>query len=164
MRVLINKSNQANQSPNQESLASALLPAPRSQSFSWVSSKQPHLGFPPAAGLPNRLHSREGPPAQRKSNKFLIKQPMEKQDEHLFCCNETPVFFRTRKPPLTDHPKGGCPGTRRPRGIFHRLFQSGNLRRLLHSSLCSCRSSAKTILAQSIINAILGPCSMKAIL
>lgn len=59
-----------------------------SQSFSWLPSKQPGPGQQPVAGLSHSPGRREGPPAQRESSKFLIKQPMEEQGEHLLCCSE----------------------------------------------------------------------------
>ena len=129
-RVLINKSNHGQSiARSEESSRRIITGAFRAEAFSWVSSKRGFPGSPPAPGLPNRLRS-GGAPAQQKSNKFLIKQPIEKQDEHLFCCSETPVFFRSRKPGLTDHPKGSFAFHNAAKRNIRRLFQSGNLRRL----------------------------------
>lgn len=136
-----------------------------SQSFSRLPSKQPGPGRPPTASLSHSRGRREGPPAQRESSKFLIKQPMEERGEHLLGCSCAS---------LTDRPDGGggssFPGAHEgegggPGGMYHRLLPAGNLRRLFaFFSRLLPRCSAKPMPAQSIIKTVRGPCRMTALL
>lgn len=76
-----------------------------SQSFSRLPSKQPGPGRAPTAGLSHSRGRGEGLPAQRESSKFLIKQPMEEQGEHLLWGSCAA---------LTDRPNGSFPGHTAP--------------------------------------------------